>query len=93
MKRRTARAQVLWVCGAVLAAALGGRSDGAEAPAAIKIAFLAPETSADKLGPEARAAYALAGKLHAASLILPAAGGKFVGPKGESVALDGFAVI
>ncbi|HUT34958.1 MAG TPA: SUMF1/EgtB/PvdO family nonheme iron enzyme [Planctomycetota bacterium] len=47
----------------------------------------------DKLGPEGRAAVALAAKQHKAALVVVAAPGKFTDEKGQEVALDRFAVL
>jgi len=58
-----------------------------------KVGFLAPVTSADKMGPEAQAAWRLAGKLTSAELILPATDGKFLDGKGKDVSLDRFRVV
>ncbi len=49
--------------------------------------FLAADPSADKMGPEARAAFALARKLASATLVLPSGDGAFVDPAGQAVAL------
>jgi len=58
-----------------------------------KVGFLAPETSADKMGPEARAAWRLARKLMPAELILPVGDGRFLDQKGAEVPLDRFYVV
>ena len=81
-------------CAAMLVAGVSAATPGAEtAPAKLRVGFLVPEAAAEKLGPEARAAYALAGKLHEAALVCPAARGKVAGPGAEDVPLDRFAVV
>jgi len=55
--------------------------------------FLAADPSAEKMGTEARAAFALAKKLASATLILPSGDGAFVDPGGKPVALKRFRVL
>ena len=55
--------------------------------------FITAETSADKMGPEARAAHALAKKLASAALVLPTGDGTFVDERGQPVALERFGVL
>ena len=57
------------------------------------VAFLAPESQAEKLGPEARAARQLAEKVASAALVLPAAEGKFVDTQGREVELAKYRVV
>ena len=61
--------------------------------AAPQVGFLAPVPTADKMGPEARAAWELAQKLAPAALIFPAAEGKFRDAKWQEVPLDRFPVV
>ncbi len=58
-----------------------------------EVAFLSAETSPDQLGPEGQAAYALAGRLRSATLLLPAGNGRFVDETGQEVPLERFDVI
>ena len=64
--------------------ALGPAQASAAEP---RLGLLAPVASADKMGPEARAAWQLAQKLGPATLILPVGGGKFRDAKGQDVSL------
>ncbi len=57
------------------------------------LGFLAGVASADKMGPEAQAAWQLAQKLGPAALIFPAGEGKFRDAKGQDVPLARFRVV
>ncbi len=57
------------------------------------VGFLAAETSVDAMGPESRAAWALARELASATLVLPTAEGAFADENGEAVSLDRFTVV
>ncbi|MFH1924567.1 MAG: SUMF1/EgtB/PvdO family nonheme iron enzyme [Planctomycetota bacterium] len=57
------------------------------------VGLLVAETSAEKLGPESQAAYALGKELASATLVMPTAEGGFVDASGAAVSLDRFRVI
>ncbi|MFH1268736.1 MAG: hypothetical protein ABIK89_23675, partial [Planctomycetota bacterium] len=57
------------------------------------VGLLVAETSAEKVGPESQAAYALAKELASATLVMPTAEGGFVDAGGAAVSLDRFRVI
>ena len=88
----SATVRLAWA--ALLMAGVSGALLGAEAsPAKLKMGLVVGEAAADKPGAEARAAHALAGRLHEVALISPAARGKFLGAGAEEVTLDRFAVV
>ncbi len=58
-----------------------------------RVGFLTVQTSPDKMGPEARAAYKLARELRDAALVVFQGGGKFADQGGKSLSLDAFDVL
>ena len=90
--RGTPAVRLVWA--AVLVAGVSGVSlDAADAPAKAKTGFLAAVESAEKMGPESRAAWELAARLGAGTLILVPSDGGFVDEKAQDVPLERFPVL
>ena len=78
------------LCSLVLILGMAGPS---QAVAGGAIGFLAVDPSAERLGPEAKAAWHVAQKLGPAGLVFVTANGKFADVPGKPVALEDFPVI
>ena len=86
------RLLVMALCSVVLSLVMAA-TGASHAQAGQAIGVLAVDSSADKLGPEATAAWQLAQKLGPASLVFVTGNGKFADAQGKPVALDAFPVI